>query len=49
MEYCDYCHQVISKGEDIFLEGWRKSLACFDCCEKYSLLKKWEKERGVLV
>jgi hypothetical protein len=43
---CDYCGTDIllcsSNGHDIFLEGWNKSLACVDCCSKYSLIELWE-------
>lgn len=41
---CDYCHQPIPDGEDIYLEGWYKDLACSHCCEHYSLLEKWINE-----
>ncbi|WP_080871766.1 hypothetical protein [Oceanobacillus timonensis] len=40
---CDYCEKTvyICGGDDIFLEGWGKSLACIECSEKYNLVDEW--------
>lgn len=42
---CDYCNTPVivtsMNGHDIFLEDWKKSLACVDCCDKYDLVKFW--------
>lgn len=42
---CDYCGKslVLNSGEDIFLEGWEKSLCCLECAVKYDLVNKWTK------
>lgn len=42
---CDFCgcDTIVSSinGHDIFLEGWRKSLACLNCAEEFSIVTKW--------
>jgi hypothetical protein len=46
-DHCDFCgHETITTSfnvHDVFLEDWKRSLACINCAEEFKLVSHWIK------